>query len=200
MNHSKCNCHLHCENNCKETKSIMFTKVKSQKPSLKKKRKVDFLTNENISHDTQQREIIMLFSNIDFQRNYVYKREIMKKGRSYIHQDLLKQRLRLKHSSATLTQDDIVNDDHELDIHSFYYRIVEKLVSSKLSCSYCQTPVLVLYPDVLQQNQWTLDRINNDLHHDIANCVISCLACNISKRRRSDSSFRFTKQMVIKKV
>lgn len=180
------------------TKSISFTRVKSQKPSIKKKRKVDFLTDGFISHHTQQREIIMLYSDIDFPRKHVYKHEIMKKTRSYIHQDILKKRIH-QHSHDNNKHSDL-NLGLDIDVDLFYKQIIEKLVVSKLSCSYCRIPVFILYNDVLQQNQWTLDRIDNDLHHDIHNCVISCLACNISKRRRSDTSFRFTKQMVLKKL
>ena len=46
---------------------------------------------------------------------------------------------------------------------------------------------------------WTLDRIDNNIGHNTDNVVISCLACNLQKRRRGEEAFKFMKQMVIKK-
>ena len=46
---------------------------------------------------------------------------------------------------------------------------------------------------------WTLDRIDNDLSHTNNNTCISCLKCNLQKRRRSHEKFKFTKQLKIEK-
>ena len=46
---------------------------------------------------------------------------------------------------------------------------------------------------------WTLDRIDNNIGHNKDNVVISCLACNLQKRRRGEEAFKFMKQMVITK-
>ena len=48
-------------------------------------------------------------------------------------------------------------------------------------------------------NQWTVDRIDNSIGHDIENIVISCLKCNLQRRSRSSDKFLQTKQMVIKR-
>ena len=45
-------------------------------------------------------------------------------------------------------------------------------------------------------NQWTVDRIDNSIGHDIENIVISCLKCNLQSR--SSDKFLQTKKMVIK--
>jgi hypothetical protein len=42
-----------------------------------------------------------------------------------------------------------------------------------------------------------LDRINNDLGHNNDNVVISCLECNLKRRKKSKDSFLFTKQLKI---
>ena len=47
--------------------------------------------------------------------------------------------------------------------------------------------------------QWTVDRIDNSIGHDIDNIVISCLKCNLQRKTRSADKFAQTKQLVIKK-
>ena len=78
--------------------------------------------------------------------------------------------------------------------------LIEKLLISKLKCYYCKCVCLLLYNNVREKKQWTLDRINNDVGHYNDNVVISCLECNIKKRRMNDNDFKFIKQMkIIKK-
>lgn len=77
--------------------------------------------------------------------------------------------------------------------------VIEKLVSSKLKCSYCKCNVLILYKDVRDGNQWTLDRIDNDKCHSNLNTIISCLKCNLQRRTRDMEKFKFSKQLKIKK-
>ena len=76
---------------------------------------------------------------------------------------------------------------------------IEALVGSKLHCHYCNSKILFLYDKVGEKKQWTLDRIDNNLGHNRDNVVISCLGCNLQKRRRGEEAFKFMKQMVIKK-
>jgi hypothetical protein len=47
--------------------------------------------------------------------------------------------------------------------------------------------------------QWTVDRIDNSIGHDIDNIVISCLKCNLQRKTRSADKFAQTKQLVIKR-
>ena len=46
-------------------------------------------------------------------------------------------------------------------------------------------------------SQWTLDRIDNNLGHNVGNLVISCLNCNLKRRRINKNSFMMTKNMTI---
>jgi len=78
--------------------------------------------------------------------------------------------------------------------------VIEKLVSCKLKCYYCKKNVLLLYKNVRDELQWTLDRINNDKCHSNENTLIACLKCNIQRRRRDCEKFLFTKQLNIIKV
>lgn len=77
---------------------------------------------------------------------------------------------------------------------------INLLITSNLTCHYCNQDVFVLYEKVRENSQWTLDRINNDLGHNINNLVISCLDCNISRKRIKKDSFLFTKQLSQNKI
>ena len=120
-------------------------------------------------HKTQVTHINMLF--LDNHDSY-YKREIQKKIYNYIKQDERKKR------ASNLSFD----------------TILEKIVSSKLLCSYCKKPVFILYKHAYDPKQWTLDRIDNNIGHTYENCVISCYSCNREKRIQSDMHFRQGKQ------
>jgi hypothetical protein len=81
-----------------------------------------------------------------------------------------------------------------------FEQVVEKLKSSNLKCHYCNENVYLLYKFVREMNQWSLDRINNDLGHTCENVIISCLECNLKKRTKNSDSFLFTKQLKINKM
>ena len=53
--------------------------------------------------------------------------------------------------------------------------ILELLVISKLKCYYCKHNILILYNNVREPYQWTLDRIDNDKAHNSTNVVISVI-------------------------
>jgi len=78
-----------------------------------------------------------------------------------------------------------------------YDELIEKLVISKLLCYYCRCKCCLITKEKRENIQWTLDRINNDIGHYNDNVVISCLKCNLQKRRRNDEHFKFAKQMRI---
>ena len=78
--------------------------------------------------------------------------------------------------------------------------LLEKLLGSKLKCSYCSKPISVLYKNVREPMQWTLDRIDNDLSHTKENTCIACLKCNLQRRLMDAKKFTFTKQLKINKV
>ena len=78
--------------------------------------------------------------------------------------------------------------------------IIEKLLVSRLLCNYCKNQVKVLFKEVRDSKQWTLDRIDNDIGHSKNNTVICCLKCNLERRRLDSDKFKFTKQLKIKKT
>ena len=81
-----------------------------------------------------------------------------------------------------------------------YNDLLEVLVISKLKCYYCKCDCLLMYDNVREKKQWTLDRLDNDQGHNRDNIVIACLDCNLKKRTMDDDKFKFSKQMrIIKK-
>jgi RNase P subunit RPR2 len=76
---------------------------------------------------------------------------------------------------------------------------VRLLKESDLKCYYCKECVKVLYRQVREGCQWTLERIDNDYGHVKTNVVIACLTCNLRRRTMYHERFAFTKQLVITK-
>jgi len=79
-------------------------------------------------------------------------------------------------------------------------QVICKLQESGLKCLYCKEEVYLLYKIVREMKQWTLDRIDNDIGHFYDNVVISCLDCNLKRRKKNSNAFLFTKQMNIVRV
>ena len=73
------------------------------------------------------------------------------------------------------------------------------MVESKMKCFYCRCNMYLIYENVRQMNQWTLDRIDNHIGHNKNNLVISCLECNLKRRNTDKDKFLFTKRLNIKK-
>jgi len=78
--------------------------------------------------------------------------------------------------------------------------IIDKLNETEIKCYYCKCEMLILYENVRDSKQWTVDRLNNDIGHNIDNFVLACLSCNLKRRCKSADKFLFTKQLnIIKK-
>jgi hypothetical protein len=77
--------------------------------------------------------------------------------------------------------------------------VLDLLSKSSNKCYYCNMNVLVLYENVREPKQWSLDRIFNDQGHNKENLVIACLDCNVSRKTMYHERYAFTKQLVIVK-
>ena len=95
------------------------------------------------------------------------------------------------------TQDNNKNRSVENNITPI--EAIEKLVASKLRCYYCKCNMSIFYEKVRDTEQWTLDRIDNDLTHSEENVIVACLKCNLQRRRQNKDKFLFTKQLKIVK-
>jgi hypothetical protein len=176
-----------------DTKSIIFTKtVKNQFNEDHKKNKVKkrvatekwtFVVDDYV-YKNQLETIKKLKDNsynyID-EKSKIVLQEINKKIYGYRQQDVIKK---------------LLNDDKFINLPS----IIEKMVDCELKCYYCCGEMNVLYDISRESKQWTVDRINNNLGHNVDNFYIACLECNLKRRCRSDDKFLFTKQMKLVKV
>jgi len=70
--------------------------------------------------------------------------------------------------------------------------VIEKLISCNLKCFYCKNPCFLLYENVREPRQWTLERIDNSMGHDKSNVVIACLSCNIKRKIMNCEKFIFS--------
>ena len=135
------------------------------------------LNKDNVS---QLKYVNMLFCNETFLNDKKIKSQINQKINSYKNQDIKKNRLH-----------GLIN----------YDELIEKLVISKLKCYYCKSNVAIIYDDVRQSNQWTLERIDNAISHTNDNCVICCLECNLKRRCIDSNRFKYFKEFAnIKKI
>lgn len=106
--------------------------------------------------------------------------QINKKISGYKQQDIIKSKL---------------NKDKFITFHS----VIQKMIDCELKCYYCKENMNVLYDISRELKQWTVDRIDNNVGHNIGNFHLACLDCNLKRRRRSDDKYLFTKQMNIVK-
>ena len=121
-----------------------------------KERKKSVNYNNSIFQQNKQIEFInKLFQNIEFDEKKICISEIKTKLNSYKNQDIQKKR----------SIDNIIKFDE----------IIEKLVSSQLKCFYCRENMKIVFENVREPTQWTLDRLNNYYAHNNDNVVICCL-------------------------
>jgi hypothetical protein len=111
----------------------------------------------------------------------IVSQQINKKIAGYKQQDVFKKRL---------------NTEKFLDFES----VIRQMRECVLKCRYCKIEMFVLYDISREMKQWSVDRIDNNLGHNIDNFYLSCLECNLQKRRRADDKYLFTKQLTIVKT
>jgi hypothetical protein len=150
------------------------------------------LDDFELSHQTQINILNHIHSNLtnnltknnqeNFNNKYIniFINNLKNKISSYKQQDILKQKL---------------NSNNFINFENIIYLLQE----SQLKCCYCHKEIYILYKQVREMSQWTLDRIDNDTGHNFGNLVISCLKCNLKRRRINKNSFMLTKNMTIER-
>jgi len=140
--------------------------------------------HEDIYNFTKQVQIISDISNNNYDSTDEISRiviqEIGKKISGYKQQDKIKDRY------------------DEINFITFE-SVIQKMIEGHLKCRYCKREMLVVYDVSRENKQWSVDRIDNDKGHNISNFHLACLECNLSRRRRTDEKFLFTKQLNIVK-
>jgi hypothetical protein len=95
---------------------------------------------------------------------------------------------------------DIKKDKYDESGFIKHDQVLQLMLESKNLCFYCKEKVYVLYENVREPKQWTLERIDNDHGHNIDNVVIACLGCNLRRRTMHYERYLFTKQLTISKL
>ena len=125
--------------------------------------------------------IMKLYGDCDFQYKELYISELKRKLSGYKQQDIKKKKY-----------------DKELFIT--YDDLIEKMIVSKHKCFYCRKLCKVLFKELRDPEQWTLERKDNSIGHTTDNVEICCYKCNIKRGTKNSDAFKFAKQMkIIKK-
>jgi hypothetical protein len=106
----------------------------------------------------------------------IIKKQLDKKINGYKQQDLLK---------------NVFLPTEFVDIAT----ILQMFRTCNAKCYYCSCDMIIMYKFVREPTQWTIDRIDNIKGHNKNNIVLACLKCNLSRKCRSEQSFKMTKQM-----
>ena len=154
-------------------------RVRLKEPKLQKQ--TNTLDESCYDEQKQHNMLCQLYLNDEFDEKNVLLQAITKKLQGYKQQDS-------KHM--------IYSKHHFIPIDT----TVQRLVESKLKCLYCEQKLMLFYKECKQDNQWTLDRIDNTMGHNTNNVVISCLECNLKRRNTDLDKFKYTKQLHIKKL
>jgi len=101
----------------------------------------------------------------------------------------------LTNKIAGYKRQDIEKKVFQDDLFISLENVIEKLLCSKLKCFYCKQCCEVLYKNVYSKQQWTLDRLNNDIGHNTDNVIISCLECNLKRGTMNSDRFKYGKQI-----
>ena len=189
---------MNTDNNDSTKKIIIINENTDEKPNNNKvvrekkepKKRVEPLkwnleSSEFCNFETQI-EVMNKIKNNNYMPNDNYdskliKRQIERKICGYKQQDILK---------GILIPNQLIR----------FPEIVDAFIQHEFKCYYCKENMYILYDMVRETQQWTVDRIDNDLGHNRDNFVLACLGCNLKRRCRSKDKFLFTKQLVIVKT
>lgn len=147
-----------------------------------KKKENDKIFFDNCyNYDLQKQLINKLYLNEVCENCNILSKELQKKLNGYLNQDKKKNRY---------------NKDFFISLE----QVIEKIVSSQMKCFYCKDNILLLYKNIRDPFQWTLERIDNNIQHQLNNIEICCLKCNIQRKNQNSDAFKFSKQFkIIKK-
>ena len=73
--------------------------------------------------------------------------------------------------------------------------VLQKLEEADGRCFYCHQIVWLLYDNVREPRQWTLERLDNKKGHVYDNVEIACLSCNLRRRTMKYERYVLTKQI-----
>tara|TARA_B100000035_G_scaffold305590_1_gene306601 strand:+ start:4639 stop:5208 length:570 start_codon:yes stop_codon:yes gene_type:complete len=175
---------------------------KKNKQNISDEKKQPKIREKMLAIDNSLNNVIQnnIFNNSNINSN-TYQKNLLNK--LYLNEDFIEKKLlisELKSKINSYKSQDIKKDFHEKCNLITFDDVVEKLITCKLKCYYCNKNLLVFFEKVRDNDQWTLDRLNNYDEHTNSNTIISCLHCNLQRRRKNSEKFKFTKQLETKQI
>ena len=170
-------------------------KLKKEPIIIKKKKSIEKTGIPN-KYFQENQQMNVLLQIINFTNNLLFISEIEEFNKEYckIILGMIEKKL------TSYKQQDIIKNRYESDKLIKINEILALLKENELKCHYCKEKLYLLYEVVRESRQWTLDRINNDFGHNSDNCILSCLECNLKRRKTNSEAFLFTKQLNIVKI
>jgi len=109
------------------------------------------------------------------------------------HMKLMMQQIRAKQYGYRIQDStkELMDDNQFVTIE----RILELMVRCELKCYYCKDPVKIIYEEVRDPKQWSLERIDNAFGHTCTNVEIACLSCNLRRRTMYHERYAYTKRI-----
>jgi hypothetical protein len=109
---------------------------------------------------------------------------------------LLYQQIRTKLSSYR-SQDAEKSNIEQVDISTYLdvSGVIQKIMDADFKCFYCKQYIMLLYDNVREPRQWTLERLDNKKGHIEDNIVIACLSCNLRRRTMKYEKYVLTKEI-----
>jgi len=167
-----------------ESKQIVLPTTHKKIVEKPKKKRVVTTTNKwtfskEILDSEQQNQIVqeLMDESIPFAKHITtIKQQIMSKIAGYRNQD---------------------KEKDWLDTERFvqYANVLDLFQKSSMKCYYCKEYTLILYENVRESKQWTLERLDNSQGHNVDNVVIACLGCNLRRRCMNPERYRQTQEM-----
>ena len=179
-------------NNTNTNKIINKNEILSEKKSylqLLNKIQTSLSVSNGVIKDISN-SIIHIYDNYDIQLLCLHK---LLNGTDFDEKKYFIQALKTKLDSYKQQDKKKAYDDYDNFIT--LENIIHKLVAYNMKCYYCNNKTLILFKNLRDDYQWTLDRINNYDEHSNANTRICCLKCNLQRRRKNSEKFKFTKQL-----
>ena len=179
-------------NNTNTNKIINKNEILSEKKSylqLLNKIQTSLAVSNGVIKDISN-SIIHIYDNYDIQLLCLHK---LLNGTDFDEKKYFIQALKTKLDSYKQQDKKKAYDDYDNFIT--LENIIHKLVAYNMKCYYCNNKTLILFKNLRDDYQWTLDRINNYDEHSNANTRICCLKCNLQRRRKNSEKFKFTKQL-----
>lgn len=137
---------------------------------------------DNITYVDELRILTDLKNNIQNDDTIFLNNEIKKKLSGYKNQDTLKKKY---------------NEDKFITLEN----TLIKLIECGTKCLYCNNKCKIFYKYVKDSNQWSLDRIDNNLGHNSDNIEIACLKCNLRRKTITPDKYILTQTLTsIKKI